>query len=189
MIWTRLASRFAFPLRNVTAGSSSAGTGAGAGADSGSGSGMVTMVSDALGLSLITKRKHLAELAELRAIFKDCLPVGEKTDQVEDYFNSLEKVISTNDYQSNPNPLRRETFDHDNPDVQYTYLSDSLLKEQSSRPVLRAISQDVDHQSDLHARQVPQLGPPVHEHPPRIPECEADGFAEYGHEDSDDSGW
>jgi hypothetical protein len=135
------------------------------------------------------KKRWLGELQELKSMFRDCLPIGEDTEKMDDYFNRLEQVICTNDYKANPNPLRREEFEHDDPDVQYSYISDALLKERSSRRELRADGQDMDSERYVHQGQVPQLGGEVSADHTSIPECEADGFAQYGDEDSDDSSW
>jgi hypothetical protein len=135
------------------------------------------------------KRKWLAELGELRAIFKDCLPIGEDTKVADDYFNRLEKVICTNDYRANPDPLGREDFEHDNPDVQYTYISDALFKERSGGPEHPRGGQDVDYQPDVDQGQVPQLGGPVFADYAPIPECEEDCDFEHGEESGDHPGW
>jgi hypothetical protein len=135
------------------------------------------------------KRKWLAELTELRSIFKDCLPIGEYTQEADDYFNRLQQIIDTNDFKANPNPLGREEFEHDDPDVQYAYLSDAIFKERSSRRELRALGQDVADQPDVHEGQVPQLGGPVAADHAPLPECEENRDLEYGEQDSDHSGW
>jgi hypothetical protein len=135
------------------------------------------------------KRKYLSELTELRAIFQDCLPIGEHSDQAFEYFNSLEKIICTNDFAANPNPIGREEFPDSDPDIQYSYLSDAVFKERSGRRELRADRQDMADQSDVHERQVPQLGGPVSSDPASIRECEGNRDLEYGEEDGDNSGW
>jgi hypothetical protein len=135
------------------------------------------------------KRRWLAELGEMRAIFKDCLPIGEHTGDMEEYFNRLEGLIYTNDFDKNPNPVDREQFDHDEPDVQYTYISDALFKERSSRPELRAHGQGVDDQPYRHPGQVPQLGGPISADPPPVPEREEFRDLEYGEQDCDNSSW
>jgi hypothetical protein len=120
----------------------------------------------------------MGELNELRAIFRDCLPIGEHTDKADEYFNSLEKVIYTNDYKANPNPLRREEFDSGDPDIQYSYLSDVVFKERSGNTELRAHRQALDDEPDVHTRQVPQLGGPLSSASESIPECPEGGDAE-----------
>lgn len=125
----------------------------------------------------------------MRAIFRDCLPIGEHTKEAEDYFNGLEKVICTNDFQRNPNPLDREQFEHDEPDVQYTYISDALFKERSSRLESGAVGQDMEDQSGLHTGEIPQLtgeGPPCIA---PIPEYPPARDLEYGEPDGDNSSW
>jgi hypothetical protein len=135
------------------------------------------------------KKRLLGELQELRAIFQDCLPIGDKTEKVDEYFNSLQEVICTNDYQANPDPLRREEFDHYDPDVQYSYISDVIFKERSGNQQLRALGQGLDHRPDGDEGKIPQLGRQVATDLAPIPECEADGFARYGDQDSDDPLW
>jgi hypothetical protein len=135
------------------------------------------------------KRKYLAELTELRAIFQDCLPIGEHTEQAFEYFNSLEKVIFNHDFAANPNPIGREEFPDSEPDVQYTYLSDALFKERSSGPELRAHRQDMDYQPDVYPWQVPQLGREVSTDLASIREREGGRDLEYGEEDCYNSGW
>jgi hypothetical protein len=129
------------------------------------------------------KKRWIGELQELRAIFRDCLPMGEDSHKAEEYFNSLEKVIFTNDYKANPDPLRREEFDSYDPDVEYSYLSDVIFKERSSHRELRAHRQIVDDQSDVHARQVPQLGGPVSSASESIPERSESSDSEDGWRD------
>lgn len=131
----------------------------------------------------------LAELGELRAIFKDCLPIGDKTEAMEEYFNGLQEVIYTNDFQANPNPLRRESFEHDDPDTQYTYLSDVVFKERSSHPKLRADGQGMGDQPDQHEGQVPQLGDPISADHASLPECQDGHDTKHGDTDSDDPSW
>jgi hypothetical protein len=135
------------------------------------------------------KKKWLAELTELKSIFRDCLPIGEETGKVDEYFNSLEEVISTNDYAANPEPLEREAFEHHEHDVQYTYISDALFKERSSGRELWPDRQDVAHQPDVHQGQVPQLGGPLPADLASIPECDGGRDFEYGEEDGDNPGW
>jgi hypothetical protein len=135
------------------------------------------------------KRKWLAELTELRAIFKDCLPIGEHTQEADEYFNRLQQIIDTNDYEANPDPLGREDFEHDDPDLQYAYLSDALFKERSGGRELRAVGQDVADQPDVHAGQVPQLGGPLATDPAPLPEREEDRDVGNWDPNGDDSGW
>ena len=125
----------------------------------------------------------------MRAIFKDCLPIGEDTVKAEEYFNGIQQVIDNNDFKANTNPLRREDFDHDNPDIQYTYLSDALFKERSSKHQLRALRQDVGDQPDVYEGEIPQSGSTVSADPPSVSQCEGDGLFEYGDQDSDDPSW
>jgi hypothetical protein len=135
------------------------------------------------------KRKYLAELSELKAIFADCLPIGEHTDEVLHQFNRLQEIIDTNDFQANPNPIGRERFPSDDPDLQYAYLSDALLKERSSGPELRALRQDVADQPDAHSGEVPQLGREISPDLAPLSQREEDRDLEYGEEDCDNSGW
>jgi hypothetical protein len=122
-------------------------------------------------MASIKKKKWMSELQEMRAIFRDCLPVGEDISKAEEYFNSLEEVICTNDFEANPDPLQREEFEHDDPDVQYSYISDAVFKERSSNRELRAYRQDVDDQPDVYPGKVPQLGGPITPDSEPIPEC------------------
>jgi hypothetical protein len=136
------------------------------------------------------RKRWLAELSELRAIFNDCLPIGEKTEDVERYFNSLKEVIYTNDFQANPDPLRREEFEHDEPDIQYSYLSDALFKERSSRQNLRTHGQIMDDQPHGHPGEIPQLGRQITADLTPISECadKRDSQDIWG-EGSDNTGW
>lgn len=146
------------------------------------------MVSDPVGLASIQKRKWLAELTELKSIFSDCLPIGECTEETEAYFNRLQEVICNHDY-TRGEPLQREDFDHDDPDVQYSYLSDALSQKQSSRRELRAITQEVDCVSHVDQGEVPQPGGEVSADPTSIPEREGDGDTEDWLADSNNPGW
>jgi hypothetical protein len=124
------------------------------------------------------KKKWMSELQELKAIFQDCLPCGEETQKVEEYFNSLEKVIFTNDYKVNPNPLRREEFKCSDPDIQYSYISDAIFKERSSKQQLRAHRQIMDDQPDVHKGEISQLGSSFTPDFEPIPECAEGGSTE-----------
>ena len=115
--------------------------------------------------------------------------MGENTEATDDYFNRLQHIIDTNDYEANPNPLGREEFEHDDPDIQYAYLSDAVFKERSGRPKLRAIGQDVADQRDEHERQIPQFGGPLLTDYAPLPECQEDRDFEYGEPNGDHSGW
>jgi hypothetical protein len=130
----------------------------------------------------------LAELSELKSIFQDCLPIGEHKEEVETRFNLLEEVICNHDY-ARGDPIQREQFDHDDPDVQYAYLSDALLKERSSRAELRAIRQDLADQPNVYEGQVPQPDSPVTPDHAPLSECPGERDLEYGEEDCDNSCW
>lgn len=125
----------------------------------------------------------------MRGIFQECLPIGDKTEDMDGYFNRLKEVISTNDFRTNTNPIRREEFDYDDPDIQYTYISDAIFKERSGKHQLRAIRQDMGDQPDVYEGQVPQLGSTISADPPSISECETDRDFEYGEQDCDNSSW
>lgn len=127
----------------------------------------------------------MAELQEMKAIFEDCLPVGDNVEGVNQYFNYLQEIIDTNDYQSKPDPIGREKFEHDDPDVEYAYISDALFKERSSRRPLRAIEQDVEDQPHSDEGQTPQLGYEESKHLTPIPECPQDCDLEHGDKDGD----
>jgi hypothetical protein len=136
------------------------------------------------------KKRWIGELEELKAIFDDCLPIGEKTEEVEAYFNRLKEVIFTNDFNSNPDPLRREEFDGDNPDVQYSYLSDAVFKERSSIRELRAVRQGLDDRPfNVDEGEVSQCGGEIAPDPPSIPQCEGDCCPIDWDQDSDNPGW
>jgi hypothetical protein len=138
----------------------------------------------------MNKKRWLSELSELRAIFRDCLPIGEHTEQTDEYFNSLERVIFTNDFKANPNPLRREEFEHDDPDIQYTYLSDALLKERSSNTELRARRQIMGDQSDSNQGEVSQPGSQIVPDLTSIPECSQERHPDHDEwEAGDHPGW
>jgi len=79
------------------------------------------------------KRENLkAELAFMRELFFDSLPLGEKKDEIEKYFSYLEEAICTND----PDEFERERFPEDDPtacgDRVYKYHSAALFKEHAS---------------------------------------------------------
>ena len=137
----------------------------------------------------MTKKKYLAELQELKSLFEFCLPVGEHKDKAEEYFNSLERIICTNDYERNPEPIPRERFPSTEPDVQYTYLSDAVFKERSSNSKQRIHGQDLGDQPDVYEGQVPQLGGPITADPPLISECQGAQDTQYRDQDSDDPSW
>ena len=69
----------------------------------------------------------------MRELFFDNLPLGEKKQQVEDYFNCLEKAIDTKD----PDEFRREEFPPDDPatcgDRVYKYHSAAHFKQHASQ--------------------------------------------------------
>jgi hypothetical protein len=131
----------------------------------------------------------MAELEEMKTIFQDCLPIGEYTEKSNEYFNRLKEIIYTNDYDSNPNPLERDRFDHDEPDIQYTYISDALFKEQSSKPKLWTERQSLGDQPDVHEGQVPQLDSEITADLASIPEHQEPRDFEYGEQTGDHTGW
>jgi hypothetical protein len=137
----------------------------------------------------MTKKRYLAELQELKDLFAYCLPVGEHQDKANEYFNSLQTLIDTNDYHANPEPIPRECFPESEPDVEYTYLKDALPTEQRSVPELRPHRQIMDYASDMDQREVSQCdGEVAHDHAP-VPECEGKRDTEYGENFGDDPSW
>ena len=80
------------------------------------------------------KRENLkAELAFLKELFFESLPLGEKADQVQEYFSYLEKAIATKD----PDEFNREEFPPDDPstcgDRVYKYHSAASFKQHASK--------------------------------------------------------
>ncbi len=111
--------------------------------------------------SLEEKRNEIdlkVELQALRELFFDYLPLGEKTDYIENYFNRLEEAIDNKEH------VERETFpDDDDGDESdqggdaatgtgppskrkrdYKYFSATIFKEQASRHPPLASEKDVD---------------------------------------------
>lgn len=100
------------------------------------------------------KRNSQAELSYLRDLFNTRLPVIDKTDKANEYFDFLQHCID------NATPIERETFEHDypvddrgqpvygedgNPIIpEYRYISASLFKELASRPKRGPGDQDLD---------------------------------------------
>lgn len=180
----RLDSRFALPLRNSSTGSIDLVSGvATVSSDWG------TMVSDPSGFSVMAKKRYLAELQELKNLFAYCLPVGEHKDKADDYFNSLQKVIDTTNYEQNPEPIPREQFPDTELDVEYTYLKDAIPTEQRGLSKLRAYGQAMDDAGTLHEGQVPQCDGAISHDDAPVPEREATREFEYGEQDCDNSSW
>lgn len=92
------------------------------------------------------KRENLkAEVKFLKDLFFESLPLGEKKNQIEDYFSYLEKAIDTKD----PDEFQREQFPPDDPttsgDRVYKYHSAAQFKEHASRGQV----QQLEHGSGL----------------------------------------
>lgn len=108
------------------------------------------------------KRENLkAEVSFLRELFFESLPLGEKKQQVEEYFNYLEKAIDTKD----PDEFEREQFPPDDPatcgDRVYKYHSAAQFKEHASRGQI----QQLQHGSRMGDSQEPQAQLPPTESP------------------------
>lgn len=110
----------------------------------------------------IARENLKAELAFMRELFFENLPLGEKKQQVEDYFNCLEKAIDTKD----PDEFRREEFPPDDPatcgDRVYKYHSAAHFKQQASQQQV----QQLQHGPGLGDPQEPQAELPPTEDPP-----------------------
>lgn len=79
------------------------------------------------------KRENLkAELAFLKELFFENLPLGDNADKIQEYFSYLEKAIATKD----PDEFKREEFPPDDPatcgDRIYKYHSASYFKQRAS---------------------------------------------------------
>lgn len=78
----------------------------------------------------IMKRQELeAQLEYMRELFMEKLPIGDKKDHIMNYFNDIERVISTKEQY-----VEYERFDDDDScpkDRQYIYNSATLFKERS----------------------------------------------------------
>lgn len=84
----------------------------------------------------------LAELQNLKDLFFEKLPIGDKTDEIKQYFSLLESSIYTNDgnlqHEEFPEPSSPSSRDR-----VYQYHSASYFKELESRHSQRASGQDV----------------------------------------------
>lgn len=83
---------------------------------------------------MIARENLRSELAFLRELFKEKLPVGDKTKDIDKYFSYLEEAIDTRD----PNEFEREEFPPDDPAISgsrvYKYHSAAQFKKLASRP-------------------------------------------------------
>jgi hypothetical protein len=117
---------------------------------------------------IIRKQQAKQELAFLRQLFLENLPINEdKKPEIEQYFNSIEKVICSKD-----GNIEREEFPPDDPSVcgkrEYRYYSVDKFKELASRHQYPAIGQDMGHteskSTDVHAKQDNAAKPQDMEH-------------------------
>lgn len=81
----------------------------------------------------------------MKELFERDLPVGEKKDNIKEYFSRLEELIYTNDYEQ----LQREEFPPDDATVgggrEYKYYSAHQFKEHASRHQQPPSGQDMGH--------------------------------------------
>jgi len=114
----------------------------------------------------IIKRQELeANLEYMKTLFIEKLPVGEKLEHILNYFNDIERVISTKEQD-----VEYERFDDDDPsakDRQYVYNSATLFKERSKcdREYI-PIREGVDDSSDVTGtgttvQDQPEINEPV----------------------------
>jgi hypothetical protein len=110
----------------------------------------------------IARENLKAELAFMRELFFENLPLGEKKGQIEDYFNCLEKAIDTKD----PDEFEREQFPPDDPassgDRVYKYHSAAQFKQHASQCQV----QRLEHGPGLGDSQKPQAELPAAQGPP-----------------------
>jgi hypothetical protein len=77
----------------------------------------------------IKKKEAIAQLEYMKELFTEYLPLGEKTENISNYFNELEKIIYTKD-----DGIQYEEFDDSEPvpeDRRYRYNSASVFKKRS----------------------------------------------------------
>jgi hypothetical protein len=105
----------------------------------------------------IARENLKAELAFMRELFFENLPLGEKKGQIEDYFNCLEKAIDTKD----PDEFQREQFPPDDPatsgDRVYKYHSAAQFKQHASQRQV----QQLEHGPGMGDPQEPQAELPA----------------------------
>lgn len=108
-----------------------------------------------------------AEAGFMKDLILNKLPIGEDTDHIHEYFNRLEKAISTKE------PIDNDNFDYgydeidvdgavDQPPEQYQYFSADLLKQQASKPTNRQHANAIEAADDvLSSQQDVETSPPV----------------------------
>jgi hypothetical protein len=99
---------------------------------------------------MIARENLRSELAFLRELFKDKLPVGSNMKDVDKYFTYLEEAIDNKDL--NPNDIQREEFPPDDPATSgsrvYKYHSSTQFKKLASRPTPISGQHDMDTGKD-----------------------------------------
>lgn len=83
--------------------------------------------------NMIKHRSRLAELEYMRTLFAEYLPVGEDTQKIHDYLNTVEQIIEENGQLHNENfPPEREIIDPESGrTIPYRYNSASLSKQRA----------------------------------------------------------
>lgn len=98
---------------------------------------------------MLNRQAMLSELNFLKNLFFENLPIGDKKQEIEEYFSCLEKAIYTNE------PIQREEFPPDDTttsgDRVYKYHSAAAFKELASRHIESSSGQDMDHSQSQQA--------------------------------------
>lgn len=93
---------------------------------------------------IIKKREVQAELDFMKDLFLNKLPLGENKEHIEEYFNRLETLIDTKDYDGN---INREQFTDDVPGANYRYFSSTSARIRASGHALLSDGQGMDSSS------------------------------------------
>lgn len=112
----------------------------------------------------------LSELNFLKNLFFENLPIGDKKQEIEEYFSCLEKAIYTNE------PIKREEFPPDDTttsgDRVYKYHSAATFKELASRHIESSSGQNMDYSQSQQADVSPTPDfPPASKTVAHIQEC------------------
>lgn len=114
--------------------------------------------------NVIKTKELFANLEYMRDLFLEKLPIGEKRDNIINYFNDIERVISTKEQD-----VEYERFDDDGSapeDRQYVYNSATLFKERSQCDSKHlTLREGVDNSThDTGTRTTVQDQSPIDEH-------------------------
>lgn len=103
--------------------------------------------------SMMKKKEAIAQLDYMRTLFYECLPIGDRIEHIDNYFNELEKIIYTKE---NADGINYEEFSDPEPceaTREYRYNSATVFKERSERRHhLLPSGEGMESPSDGHVR-------------------------------------